>query len=155
MSKVGKVIIILAVSFLIFVIGVIAAAVYWWTHYSREIIEAGQRVYQEGEQLGKKSDEQVCLDEAISRYKANRGITGSISTGIFLRICLDASRPTPGFCDQVPKPTDIFKSSQWQIEQCKKAGISDSYCGTLFSQVQQYCQAKAARPKPDSPDEKK
>lgn len=145
MSKAAKIIITIAVSLVILAASVIGLGVYWWSHHSHELFEAGQKQIEQGQEFGKKTDEQGCLDEAISRYKANRGFTGSISTGLFLRSCLQASRPTPGFCDQVPKPLDFLKSARWQIEQAKKAGINDEYGRQLFTQVQQYCESKESK----------
>ena len=44
------------------------------------------------------------MNEALSRYKQHQGIGGSISTSLFLKSCLDGSRPTAGFCDDGPRP---------------------------------------------------
>ena len=63
-----------------------------------------------------------------------------------MRACLDNSRPTPGFCDDVPGPTEFIKSAQWRIEQCRRVDLSkDNNCQNLFTPVQQYCQEKASR----------
>ena len=146
MSKAAKIIIAVAVSFVILAAGAIGFGLYWWSRHSGELLEAGRKHYEQGQEFGKKCDEQACLNEAITRYKADRGFTGSLATGLFLRGCLEASRPTPGFCDQVPKQSDILKSARWQIEEAKKAGIDDQYGRQLFSQVQLYCESKASRP---------
>jgi hypothetical protein len=145
MSTTAKVLITIAVVFVMIVAGLIAFGVYWFSRHGQELVEQGERVVQEGTEYGKTTDEQGCLDKAIARYKENQGFVGSISAGIFLRTCLDESRPTPGFCDQVPGPTEFFKSSSWQSEQCKQAGISDSHCNQIFGQVQEYCGQKGAR----------
>jgi len=145
LSRAAKIIITIAVSLVILAASVIGFGLYWWSHHSHELFEAGRKQIEQGEAFGKQTDEQGCLDEAITRYKANRGFSGSISTGLFLRSCLEASRPTPGFCDQVPKQSDILKSARWQIEQAKKAGIDDQYGRQLFTQVQQYCGSKESK----------
>jgi len=145
MSRAGKIVIILVVCFLVIVGSVVAMGVYWWTHHSRELMESTQKVYKEGQDAGRKTDEQGCLNAAIARYKENTGFTGSISTSLFLRSCLDESRPTPGFCDGVPRRLEILRSAQWQIEQAKKAGINDNFGRQLFTQVQEYCETKGAK----------
>ena len=145
MSKAGKIITTLVVSIIILAAGSIGFGLYWWSHHKRELFETAQRQVEQGQEFGKKADEQTCLDEAIGRYKADRGFTGSISIGLFLRSCLEASHPTPGFCDQVPKRSEILKSVKWQLEQAKKAGIDDQYGRHLFTQVQEYCESKDSK----------
>jgi len=62
---------------------------------------------------------------------------------LFLRACLDSSRPTPGFCDDVPKQLEFIKAAQWQMQQCKQYGLSaEKQCGQLFTQVQTFCAAR-------------
>ena len=86
------------------------------------------------------TDNQGCVDESISRYKKEPGFSNGISTGIFIRVCLDASRPIPNFCTDVPKPTDFIKAAQWRVEQCRRVDLAkDSYCQQLFQQVEDYC----------------
>lgn len=145
MSRAAKIIVTIGVCFVFLATITIGFGIYWWARHSHELFEAGQRQIDQGTAYGKQTDEQGCLDEAISRYKAKRGMTGSIASGLFLRSCLEESRPTPGFCDQVPKRTEILKSMQWQIAQAKKAGLeNDPYGKQLFTQLQEYCEVKRA-----------
>lgn len=146
MSKTAKIIIALVVCFLLFVCAVVGFGLYWWSQHRGELLEAGRKHAEQGREFGKKADEQGCLDEAIVRYKGDRGFTGSISSRIFLRSCLEASRPTHGFCDQVPRQSEIIKSARWQLEQAEKAGINDQFGRQLFSQLQQHCESKASKP---------
>jgi hypothetical protein len=58
-----------------------------------------------------------------------------------MRMCLEASRPTPGFCDEVPKATEFMKSAEWRLKQCRQAGLGgDNNCQNLFTPVQQFCE---------------
>src|SRR5260370_28876337 len=118
---------------MVIVVSVVAMGGYWWTHHSRELAESTQKVYKEGEEAGRKTDEQGCVDAAVARYKENRGFTGSISTSLYLRSCLDASRPTPGFCEGVPRRIEILKSAPWQIQQATKAPHNDNFRLPLFN----------------------
>ena len=136
-----KVLIVLAICFVLFVIAIVGAGYYWWTQNKQELVDAGKRAYAEGQEFGAKSDNQGCLSETITRYKANPGLKSSIFNNLFLRTCLKSSRQSPGFCDGVPKKTEFVASARWQVEQCSRVGLSDdSYCGQLFSQVQDYCE---------------
>jgi hypothetical protein len=57
-----------------------------------------------------------------------------------MQSCLQASKPTPGFCDSVPKETEFIKSGQWQLAQCENVGLgSDQYCRQLFQSVERFC----------------
>jgi len=147
LSTLGKAIIVIAVcGFVLLVLSVLTAA-YWWSHHSREIFQKVENTYSEGTEFGKKTDDRGCVAEALSRYRQNRGIGGSLSANLFVRGCLESSRPTQGFCDDVPRPTEIMKSAGWQVKQCKDAGLSDSFCNQIFSQVQQYCESRRAKQK--------
>jgi hypothetical protein len=100
----------------------------------------------EGQDFGSSTDNQGCVDQSISRYKKEPGFSTAISTGIFMRTCLDASKSTPGFCDSVPKETEFIKSGKWRAEQCRNYGLAgDSYCQNLFQPVQQFCAKEVSR----------
>ena len=60
---------------------------------------------------------------------------------MFAKACWKASRPTPGFCDGVPKPLDILRASRWQVEQSRKAGVDEQYGGQIFAAQRTYCDA--------------
>ena len=139
MTTTSKVLIVAGTCVLLGGIALVAAATYWWMHHGRELIQSGANSVQDGAKLGKSTDNQGCLDEALSRYRPNQGIGGSISTSLFLKSCLDSSRPTPGFCDDVPKPTEFLKAAQWETRKCEEAGLRDQGCPQLYGQVQQYC----------------
>lgn len=147
MTTTSKVLIVAGTCVLLGAFALVGAGVYWWTHHSRELIQAGKDAVREGSAVGKKTDNQGCLDEALSRYRQNQGFAGGISSGLFLTGCLDASRPTPGFCDEVPKPTEFIRAAQWQIRKCEGAGLPDQYCRQLYAQVQQFCERTRLRGK--------
>jgi hypothetical protein len=65
-----------------------------------------------------------------------------------MRMCLESSKPTPGFCDDVPKQTEFMKSAEWKLKQCREAGLQhDSNCQNLFTPVQQFCETPYQRPR--------
>ena len=148
MSTAGKVILTISICIILLVIGVVGAGAYWWSRHGRQMVEAGTNAMKEGSEAGKKTDNQGCLDQTLSRYKANKGLGGGISSNIFLLGCLESSSPTPGFCDDVPSPNDIIKSAAWQLQKAKEAGMPDDpYCRQVFGTVQQHCQKARLRPK--------
>jgi hypothetical protein len=120
--------------------------IYWWSKNGQGLIESGKKAFEGGREFGVQTDNRGCLDESIIKLKKAQGIGDHIQVGIFLRTCLDASRETPGFCEGVPQPTEFTRTAQWQVEECRKAGLANNQqCGQLFSQVQQYCGTRQSK----------
>ena len=141
-----KALLIVAVVIVLLVLGVIGAGVYWWMKNKDALLSRAKEVATEGRDFGRNSDNQACVDESVSRYKKEPGISSAISTSIFMRMCLDSSRPTPGFCTDVPKATEFIKSGQWRVDQCRKIDLaSDNYCQQLFQPVQEFCEKRTRR----------
>ncbi|MGH9873647.1 MAG: hypothetical protein ACRD9S_14455 [Pyrinomonadaceae bacterium] len=142
----AKALIIVGVFLVLLVVGVIGAGVYWWSSNKDALIARGKALIEEGEEAGRQTDNQGCVDKAIRRYKAEPGFTSGISSGIFMDSCLKVSSPTPGFCDEVPAETEFMKAGQWQLKKCKSVELeSDQICRQLFQGVQRFCDKQ--RPK--------
>jgi len=141
-----KALLIVLLIIIVLVVGAVVAGVYWVSRNKDAWLAKAKEVATEGRDFGRNADNQGCVDESISRYKKDPGIFSAIGSSVFMRACLDNSRPTPGFCDDVPGPTEFIKSAQWRIEQCRRVDLSkDNNCQNLFTPVQQYCQEKASR----------
>ena len=136
-----KVLLIILLVGILLVVGVIAAGGIWF-YRNKDVLKAKlDTITTEARDFGKNTDNQGCVNETVSRYKAEPGITSAMSNAIFVRICLDNSRPTPGFCESVPKQREFMKAAQWKKDQCQRAGLErDSYCESLFTPVQQFCE---------------
>lgn len=136
-----KALLIVIVVIFVLAVGVVAIAGYIIYRNKDAVIAKTKQIASEAKEFGEKTDNQGCVDESISRYKASPGFTAAISNSIFLRICLDNSRATPGFCDGVPRQTEFMKAAQWKIEQCRRVELSrDSNCQNLFTPIQQFCE---------------
>lgn len=147
----AKALIIVLVLMVLLVVGAIGAGVWWWSRNKGTLIARGKAVVTEGKDAGRKSDNQGCVDQSISRYKKEPGFASSIEASIFMQTCLHNSRPTPGFCDEVPKETEFIKTAEWRATQCGRVDLSsDSYCQQLFKPVQQFCQRQPLGSKEDS-----
>ena len=145
----AKVLVIVGVLLVLLIVAVVGLGVYIWKQNGPQFIENTRKAADEGRAFGRGTDNQACLVEGVSRHKRAEGFGELISTGIFLRGCLEASERTPGFCDGVPGQTEFIKSAQWQKEQCLKYGLSEAkQCGQLFVQVQQYCASPQRQPTP-------
>ncbi|HJZ83515.1 MAG TPA: hypothetical protein VKD91_24305, partial [Pyrinomonadaceae bacterium] len=136
-----KVLLIVAIVIVLLIVGVVGAGVVWWAKNKDALMGRAKEEMAEGREFGRHSDNQACVDESVSRYKKEPGFGSTISNSFFMRTCLEASQPTPGFCDNVPQPTEFMKSAQWQLEQCRRVDLSkDDYCRQLFQPVQQFCE---------------
>jgi len=136
----AKALIIAGVLIILLVVGVIGAGVYWWSNNKDALMAKANALVKEGQEAGRQTDNQGCVDQAITRYKADRGFTNGISSGIFMESCLRVSSPTPGFCNEVPRETEFIKSGKWQQAQCERVGLgSDQYCRQLFQGVERFC----------------
>ena len=136
----AKALIVVLVLGVLLVVGVVVAGVFWWSNNKDVLIGKAKAVVAEGEEAGRKTDNQGCVDQSVTRYKTDPGFTNGISSSIYLQSCLQTSRPTPGFCDEVPKETEFIKSGQWQLAQCEHVGLgSDQYCRQLFQSVERFC----------------
>ena len=124
---------------------VVIGGVVWWSRNKDKLMGRAKEVMTEGRDFGRNTDNQGCVDESVSRYKKEPGFSSALSNTIFTRACLDASRPTPGFCNDVPQPTEFMKSSQWTREQCRRVDLAtDTYCQQVFQPIQAFC-AKGSR----------
>ena len=136
-----KVLLIIGGILVVLVVGVVVASVIVVRKYGPELVEAGKQTVAEGQEYGRRTDNEGCVNEAVARHSRSEGFGDMIKNTIFLRTCLDASRPTPGFCDDVPRRFEFVKSAEWQLQQCKRYGLSpEKQCGQLFQQVQQFCE---------------
>ena len=141
-----KALLIVVIVGVVLAAGVIAAGVYYVYRNKDAWLARAKEVATEGKDFGKHTDNQGCVDEGISRYKKDPGLTGVLSNSVFLRTCLEASRATSGFCDNIPKATEFVKTAQWRVQQCRQVGLgSDSNCPNLFTPVQQFCQGRLSQ----------
>jgi|SRR6185436_16559787 len=141
-----KTLLIIFVVVLVLAIGVIGAGVFYVVRNKDAWLAKGKEVAEQGRSFGNTTDNQGCVDESMSRYKKEPGLMSVLSNTIFMRMCLETSRPTPGFCEDVPKANEFMKSADWRLKQCRLAGLqSDSNCQNLFTPVQQYCEFKSAK----------
>ncbi|MDT7689865.1 MAG: hypothetical protein QOE46_2624 [Acidobacteriota bacterium] len=133
---------LLAVGLLVvLLVAAVIAGVYAVRRYGPELVEAGKQTVAEGEEYGRGTDNEGCLNEAVARQARAEGFRDIIKNNIFTRACLEASRPTPGFCDGVPHAVEFMKAIAWQAQQCKHYGLPpEKQCSQLFQQVQQFCE---------------
>jgi hypothetical protein len=141
-----KVLLIVGVLLVMLIVGAVVVGYFVVRRYGPGLMEAGKQTYSEGVEYGRRTDNEGCLNEAVARQARAEGLADLIKNNVFMRACLEASRPTPGFCDAVPRRTEFMKSIGWQQQQCQRYGLSaEQQCSQLFGQMQQFCEERQRR----------
>lgn len=136
----AKILIIVGLVIVLGVIAVVAGAAFWWSRNKDAVIGGIKAEAAEGRELGRTTDNQGCVDQSILRYKKEPGFTKLIAATLYMRSCLDVSRATPGFCDEVPSHSEFTKSARWRVAQCAKVDLAgDNYCQQLFAPIEDFC----------------
>jgi hypothetical protein len=119
---------------LLVIVGVVAMS-FWWKR-NRGGIEAEAVVAaREGARYGVSHDEAACFEQAKQRAGGSMSVAGSFSVGAYMRSCLEFSRQSPAFCDDVPPQTALRRTIEWQSARCG----DDVECRNVAQVVQQYC----------------
>lgn len=140
-----KVLLVVGGLLLVLLVAAVAGLFYVARTYGPGIVEAGKHSMEEGRDYGRRTDNEGCLNESVARHARAAGFSEILKNNLFLNSCLEASRPTPGFCDDVPGRAEIMKGARWQMDECKRYGLKpESQCGQLFQQVQQFCERRRA-----------
>jgi hypothetical protein len=140
-----KALLIIGICFVLLIVGVVGFGAYWLSKHKDELVKSAEDARADGAAFGQQTDNQGCLSEVLRRHKEHHGFSDAILNNLFLGGCLEASRPTSGFCDGVPKTSEMTESVRWRLRKCTEAGLSDSYCGNLFGEVQKYCESDKAK----------
>jgi hypothetical protein len=120
----------------------------WWTNNGESMMADARAAMDEGHSFGTGKDNWACVDEAAKRSKGI-GFPGAVKTQLFLRACLEAGKPTPGFCDSVPGPLDFLKSVSWQGQLHQKYGLVPPIETTVLPQpIQSFCEEAQSKSPP-------
>ena len=141
-----KVLLIVGGLVVVLIVVAVVAGFFVVRRYGPELVEASKQTFNEGAEYGQRTDNEGCLNEAAARQARVEGFGDMVKNGIFMQVCLETSRPTPGFCDGVPRQLEVMKGVTWQHEQCKRFGLKpEQQCGQLFQGVQRFCEERARR----------
>jgi hypothetical protein len=141
-----KVLLIGGLLLVVLMVGLAVAGYFVMRRYGPGVLETTKQGMAEGQEYGRLTDNEGCVNEAVARQSRAEGLGDLFKNNLFLRPCLEASRPTHGFCDAVPRQLEFMKAIAWQQQQCARYGLPpEKQCGQLFSQVQQFCELRRQR----------
>ena len=146
MSRPLKVLLIVGVTAALVCSAAAGFGVYLWRRHGRGLVEGGQQAFREGREYGGRANSQECLAESVERHRRAASLGEVFRVNVFLRSCLDAGTPTPGFCEGVPGPLEFVRTAEWRQEQCRRHNMSvERQCLQLFAQVQHYCSSRPGK----------
>jgi hypothetical protein len=103
----------------------------------------------EGQEFGRRTDQQGCRDEAMRRLRAalrNYDLIKRREVQLFANGCFQSCRVIPDFCTDAPKEDTFFTIRAWSQRQCQKEGFgNDDACVDLFVEVSDACLGKTKR----------
>ncbi len=153
MSSAGKIILSLIVGFILLVLIAAGIGIYYVSKYAPNFIEEAKRTESDGSRFGRSTDNAGCLQETLSRTKKDDSLPGMITVNVFFATCLRESKPTPGFCDGVPRESDRPAVLEWSNRRCEDVGQKGKTCLAVFQVVQSHCESLLSRPPARDPQE--
>ena len=129
------------------IVATVAAAVcgsawFWWSQNSAEFLANGKAQLEKGRLAGRELDESGCVALAAAALggEAGNSMAAGISNSLELSGCLETSRGTRRFCEEVPGKTEIFATAQWIANVCNQIGYgSNTSCQTMLQSIPDYC----------------
>jgi hypothetical protein len=132
---------------------VCGAAWLWWNQNSAEFLASGKAHMDKGTAAGRTLDESGCVASAAGALggEASSSIALGIANSLELSGCLETSRVTPGFCDEIPPRTEIIATGQWIASVCNQIGqAGNTSCNTMIQIIPEYCTSDKRSKKMDS-----
>ena len=123
---------------------VVVVGVIWVSRGGSGVMQQALHAAADGKRLGALIEARACVDTAFARHARREGLSimGSAAEHVFIRGCLDASRPTPSLCDSVPRPIEIMRAASWASRACRDRGFDDVYCPGIAQELSAYCGRK-------------
>jgi hypothetical protein len=144
-----KVVLIIVIVVGVLGIAAVVAGLLVARRYGPELIQENKQAMDEGQEYGRRTDDVGCLNEAVARQARVTGFRDMLKNNFFTRSCLEVARPTPGFCEGVPRRLEFMKGVAWQAQQCKRYGLGpETQCSQFFQQIQQFCEERDRTPRP-------
>ena len=140
MSKTTKTLLVVfgAIAGIFFLIA--AGAWFWWSSNSGNIVKSGSEAMIEGQTHGRGTNEASCVAAVIARHKGGaKDISTAMVSGLWLKSCLEASKPSDALCKGAPSPDEVVAMGKWIGSICVNMGAADPYCPAALQALPKYC----------------
>ena len=112
----------------------------WWQAHGKAYVAAIKASAEDGKTFGRTSDNAACVKSALDRFSDDTTAVGPVLATGFTQNCLRESKPSPGFCDGVPQPSERRAVSDWVRTKCDAmATASSRTCLFALQAVPRYC----------------
>jgi len=117
----------------------------WWQTSGRTYMVAMKDAGNEGSTFARTADNAGCVDAGLARYPRDSStVSGMLQGSAFLSTCLRASKPTPGFCDDVPPRGQRAEMDAWARKKCEVVDGKQTICRGMLGAVQAFCRPRSA-----------
>jgi hypothetical protein len=127
------------IAFFVAIIGGLA----WFAANADEIKKNHAIARQEGHELGQSHDTHACLTDGIAHEK-KCGIFGMRcmdANAYRVWTCVDAAPDRDDFCAKIPAKSEMSKSTQWYLSECRKLDrLGSQPCQRVLMDAQQGCE---------------
>ena len=141
MSDITKIALVLVTFMAGFAAVLVVGGIRWLQDAGDDLRSEGAAVTAEAQDYAQDGTNQACLDEALLRGSQCDGMVCEVKTNQFLATCLAESRPSPGFCADVPDQGQMRATVAWALGECSDVGFTDRSCTRLMQRVQEFCTA--------------
>ncbi|GAB2892649.1 hypothetical protein GCM10027046_21920 [Uliginosibacterium flavum] len=114
-----------------------------WSNYGREYVDAIQTAAQEGAAIGKSKDDGSCYALTLDKLKACDSFKCTLETKTFASSCFRSTRVQTGFCEDVPRISNVVKYLSWLGDTCEEAAPDNDNCGKVLEEVVKYCSSRS------------
>ncbi len=145
LSRTVTIILLVLGGFVLLGVGTCGVAYVWFRSNEQELKAQAERLGAEAKGFAAGADKEGCLHETLRRMNAcDPGeLVGSVcrgKLGAFFKMCLRHARPTAGFCDGVPRASEILDTVSWSMARCEGLGRpGDQGCTRLVAEIGRHC----------------
>lgn len=123
-------------------LAVVGGVTWWFMSNKDRIVSESKDTMAEAQAYAASHDQNACVDEGLRKVAKCDGFVCEAQTKIFTTMCLQEAQRTPGFCDDVPPPSEIMKTSRWVVAECERRGKpGNQRCSRLVQAVPEVCQS--------------
>ncbi len=111
----------------------------WWQNNHEEVKQLVDQALVEGEEIGRDSTDEECLEIYLGVMKDCGEMTCTIQNQVFLKTCLEHSAPSATLCAAAPAKDELIDLASWATEICQDHGVTNPNCAAGLQEVALYC----------------